>query len=123
MTDNEPLTYLLRQSNPTGRNARWIAILSEYRITNIRHLKGISNIVPDMLSRLQDDNIETAITDSLPWQVNANTKWRPPADPCQQQQTKLSPETKTKDSAEALINAQRKYKPFSDIISYLNGKA
>ena len=72
ISDSEPLVYLLKQQNPTGRNARWLAILSEYKIMNIKHLPGIKNTVPDMLSRLVDDNLETKLTEDLPWCVNNN---------------------------------------------------
>ena len=71
VSDSEPLVYLLKQSNPSARNSRWLAILSEYRIANIRHLPGVKNIVPDILSRLKDKNIEYDIVESLPW-ANVN---------------------------------------------------
>ena len=71
VSDSEPLVYLLKHKNPSSRNTRWLAILSEYRITNIKHLPGFKNIVPDMLSRLIDENIETKLVDDLPWAVNS----------------------------------------------------
>ena len=63
MSDSEPLCYLLRQKNPSPRNMRWLAILSEYNVTNIKHLAGNRNIVPDVLSRMSDTNIESKIID------------------------------------------------------------
>ena len=71
VSDSEPLCYLLRQKNPSPRNMRWLAILSEYNVTNIKHLAGNRNIVPDVLSRMSDTNIETRITDDLPWMVQS----------------------------------------------------
>ena len=42
VSDSEPLVYLLKQKNPSSRNARWLAILSEYRIIiNSKHLPGV----------------------------------------------------------------------------------
>ena len=32
-------------------------------------MPGVRNIVPDMLSRMVDDNIEAKIVDDLPWMV------------------------------------------------------
>ena len=58
VSDSEPLVYLLKQKNPSPRNSRWLAILSEYNVTNIKHLAGSRNIVPDILSRMKDSNIE-----------------------------------------------------------------
>ena len=46
VSDSEPLCYLLKQKNPSPRNMRWLAILSEYNVTNIKHLAGNKNIVP-----------------------------------------------------------------------------
>ena len=66
MSDSEPLTYLLKQSNASARNSRWLAILSEYHVTHINHLSGTKNVVPDVLSRMHENNLESKIIDELP---------------------------------------------------------
>ena len=138
--------YLLKQQNPSARNARWLAILSEYRISTIKHLPGIKNIVPDMLSRLVDDNIKTRLISGLPWAVNNNivtmvtrstspSSQRTPANQTSpsgsqrlqtaNQEPSVGKETHVMASNDVidLQHKQGKYKPFSDIISYLQGKA
>ena len=71
VSDSEPLCYLLKQKNPSPRNMRWLAILSEYNVTNIKHLAGSKNIVPDILSRMNESNLESNIIDELPWMVQS----------------------------------------------------
>ena len=73
VTDSEPLTYLLKQTNSSTRNARWLAILSEYHITHIDHISGVSNVVPDVLSRMSSV-LESEIVDSLPWVNSVSTR-------------------------------------------------
>ena len=146
ISDSEPLVYLLKSPNPTGRNARWLAILSEYRILNIKHIPGVKNVVPDVLSRLNEDNLEQKLTEDLPWCVNNNIvnienhpKSRLQPAPTNQghsagaraggqrlQTTNQEPSSGGKNlkmDAVDIISAQGKYKPFSDTISYLQGKA
>ena len=55
--------------NPSPRNMRWLAILSEYNVTNIKHLAGSKNIVPDILSRMNESNLESNIVDERPWMI------------------------------------------------------
>ena len=150
VSDSEPLVYLLRQTNPSARNARWLAILSEFNIRNIKHLPGVRNIVPDILSRLKDNNIETQIVDSLPWpdvnivtrsagktQRGAANHTPPPAVTSDVQTTSSSsqrlqrsdgrfPEMADNDVTNDVIDLQLKqksYKPYSDMISYLLSKS
>ena len=61
----------MKQKNPSLRNSRWLAILNEYNVANIKHLSGSRNIVPDILSRMKDSNIESKIVDDLPWMVQS----------------------------------------------------
>jgi transposase InsO family protein len=51
LTDHKALTYALTKSNPTQMLQRWMDTLCNYDFT-ITHLPGISNILPDRLSRL-----------------------------------------------------------------------
>ena len=50
-SDNAPLVWMLKSANPSSRVARWQVLLSEYNITNIKHLAGKDNVVADALSR------------------------------------------------------------------------
>ncbi len=49
-TDHQPLKWLMKQENPSGRLARWMYKLSEYQFT-VKYLKGKDNVVADALSR------------------------------------------------------------------------
>ena len=60
MTDNKGLKYLLDQPNLNGRQARWLAFLSEYDF-EIQHIKGKENKVVDALSRNARLNFAAAI--------------------------------------------------------------
>ena len=42
------------QDNLTGRLARWFEFFQEYLITEIKHVKGVENVVADALSRRPD---------------------------------------------------------------------
>ena len=70
VSDSEPLVHLLKQNKASGRTARWQAIISEFNVTNIRHLAGLKNVVPDFLSRMTAKNIESSIIDDLPLYEN-----------------------------------------------------
>lgn len=50
-TDHNPLTYLHSMKNKNQRLMRWSIFLQDFNIC-IRHVKGVANIVPDLLSRL-----------------------------------------------------------------------
>ena len=39
-------------------------------MTHIKHLAGTKNVVPDVLSRMHENNLESKIIDGLPWAVN-----------------------------------------------------
>lgn len=49
-TDHSALKWFLSLDNPTGRLARWCVRLSMFNF-NIKHRKGVDNIIPDALSR------------------------------------------------------------------------
>lgn len=49
-TDHSSLKWFLNLNNPTGRLARWGVRLSGYNF-EIKHRRGVENIVPDSLSR------------------------------------------------------------------------
>ena len=55
--DNSPLIWLCSQADPPPRVARWQILLSEYNITNIKHIKGSQNLVADTLSRVEPDMV------------------------------------------------------------------
>ena len=111
-----PLVHLLKQNNPSGKVARWIAILSEFNKTNIRHLKGIYNTVPDILSRLSDQNIETEILEQLPFMCNNVVS----SNPMQQQQAQQPHVIEW--SAAGVKHEQHRYKPYKEIMDYLERK-
>ena len=50
-SDNAPLVWMLKSSNQSSRVARWQVLMSEYDITNIKHLAGKDNFIADALSR------------------------------------------------------------------------
>ena len=60
MTDNKGLKYLLDQPNLNARQARWLALLSEYDF-EIQHIKGKENKVANALSRNARLNFAAAI--------------------------------------------------------------
>lgn len=49
-TDHSALKWFLSLNNPTGRLARWGVRLSAFNF-DIKHRKGVDNIIPDALSR------------------------------------------------------------------------
>ncbi len=53
-TDHNPLTFLKRMYNQNRRLMRWALILQGYNIC-ITHVKGTSNVVADVLSRVYQD--------------------------------------------------------------------
>lgn len=56
ITDHSALTWLLKQSNLTGRFARWVLKLQQYNF-KLKHIKGKRNVVRDALSRIHDYNL------------------------------------------------------------------
>lgn len=52
VTDHMSLKWLLTLDNPTGRLARWATLVSQYTF-DIIHRKGVLNVVPDALSRME----------------------------------------------------------------------
>lgn len=56
ITDHSSLRWLMKQQDLNGRLARWSLKLQGFKF-DIEHRKGIKNIVPDMLSRLEMDEI------------------------------------------------------------------
>mmetsp|Transcript_60919 Transcript_60919/g.125512 ORF Transcript_60919/g.125512 Transcript_60919/m.125512 type:complete len:1332 (-) Transcript_60919:1893-5888(-) len=53
-TDHDSLRFINSQANLTGRLARWFEFLQEYNIAEIKHVKGVENVVADALSRRPD---------------------------------------------------------------------
>lgn len=49
-TDHAALRWFLAMNNPTGRLARWGVRLSAFNF-DIKHRKGVDNVIPDALSR------------------------------------------------------------------------
>lgn len=49
-TDHSALKWFLSLSNPTGRLARWGVRLSAFNF-NLKHRRGVDNVIPDALSR------------------------------------------------------------------------
>jgi hypothetical protein len=50
-TDHDSLKWLMSQQEITGKRLRWLAIISEFNVTEIRHVPGAANVVADALSR------------------------------------------------------------------------
>jgi hypothetical protein len=55
MTDHCGLKYLFNQPRLNARQARWMALISEFDF-EIKHIKGKENKVVDTLSRKCSDN-------------------------------------------------------------------
>ncbi|GBM40553.1 Transposon Tf2-6 polyprotein [Araneus ventricosus] len=53
-SDHQALKWLMKLKSPSGRLARWALQLQSFDL-NLEHIPGKSNVVADMLSRLDDD--------------------------------------------------------------------
>lgn len=70
-TDHSALRWFLNLNNPTGRLARWGVRLSAYNF-EIRHRRGLDNVVPDSLSRAVPVDALNINTDGP---VHTNDTW------------------------------------------------
>lgn len=52
VTDHSSLKWLISLDNPSGRLARWSSRLSQFTF-DVVHRKGVDNVVPDALSRME----------------------------------------------------------------------
>lgn len=70
VTDHSSLKWLFNQQNLPGRLSRWVTKLMKYSFTTI-HRKGSSNLVPDALSRIyeQEQKADDATANTV--RVNA----------------------------------------------------
>ncbi|KAF4649220.1 hypothetical protein FOZ61_001619, partial [Perkinsus olseni] len=50
-TDSRPFSYLMKQRDPHGRFARWIAALQQFGGMTVQYRTGVSNVAADYLSR------------------------------------------------------------------------
>jgi cleavage and polyadenylation specificity factor subunit 1 len=57
-TDHKPLLGLIRMKDPSPRQARWIAFISEFNV-QWEYEPGLSNVVADFLSRPNDTLVPT----------------------------------------------------------------
>ena len=55
-TDHSSLKWLLSQPELSGQRQRWMAVLSQFQMTEIAHVPGVRNVVADVLSRYPDPN-------------------------------------------------------------------
>ena len=64
LTDNNPLTYVLKTLNLDALGHRWVAALASYNMT-IRYLKGSDNKVADTLSQMETRLDPDTVTELL----------------------------------------------------------
>ena len=75
MTDQNSLHRINRLRNTTGRLARWALEFQQYKYT-MRYRKGSQNIVPDLLSRLyQDEHSEATEIAAAAMAKQTNEQW------------------------------------------------
>lgn len=65
VTDHASLKWLMRQSDLSGRLARWALKLQGFEFT-IEHRRGKENVVPDALSRVFEGNITEVEIEIMP---------------------------------------------------------
>lgn len=53
-TDHCSLRWLFNQPEISGQRQRWLAVLSQFQLTEIVHIPGVQNVVADVLSRYAD---------------------------------------------------------------------
>ena len=54
-TDHSSLRWLLSQPELTAIRQRWLAVVSQFQMTEISHVKGSDNVVADALSRYPEE--------------------------------------------------------------------
>lgn len=59
-TDNQALSWVLARPRKTGRIARWAVRLSAFKFS-VKHVKGSDNVVADTLSRMFEDEQDSAV--------------------------------------------------------------
>ena len=64
LTDNNPLTYILKTPNLDALGHRWVTALASYNMT-IKYLKGSDNKVADALSRIETRLDPETVTEFL----------------------------------------------------------
>ena len=64
LTDNNPLTYILKTPNLDTLGHQWVAALASYNMT-IKYLKGSDNKVADALSRIETRLDPETVTELL----------------------------------------------------------
>ena len=64
LTDNNPLTYILKTPNLDALGHRWVAALASYNMT-IKYLKGSDNKVADALSQIETRLDPETVTELL----------------------------------------------------------
>ena len=62
ITDHNPLSWLRKQQDPRRTFARWIMELEEYNY-DITFRPGIQNALPDYLSRIAEQAVDTEVQD------------------------------------------------------------
>ena len=79
-TDHEPLTWLQTQKSLSGRQARWLEVLSTYQYS-VLYVKGDENVVSDALSRMINGTPtpagEQGPSQSVPGEELPSDNWPP----------------------------------------------
>ncbi|GBM34139.1 Retrovirus-related Pol polyprotein from transposon 17.6, partial [Araneus ventricosus] len=53
-SDHQPLKWVMKLNSPSGRSARWSLQIQSFNL-NLEYIPGKSNVIADMLSRLDYD--------------------------------------------------------------------